>query len=167
MLRPRDEIDEVKNRINRRLFKSSHGSPERRAAAGGGNHELVRKLPRQQRDHFSLALQKAPLLSLSSFSCGASVLLEIAQLDFSNRSAMMESYTEIRRMYKGGDPKERDRRLSPNRAKKEHLRMRSAMFVDRNETFHSATNTFNTLLTACAAVGMFALAWGKKHSVSR
>ena len=124
---------------------------------------------RRQKDHFSLALQKPPLLSLSSFSCGASVLLELTQIDFSNRYAMMDSYSELRHMYQNGtttSSNSKSKNHSPTRAKKEHLRLRSTMFNGngRSEALRTAANSFNASLAALGTVGMFLLAYGKKYN---
>jgi len=93
--RERDGIDIVQAQINRRLFSehaaSDTGSSHRGITrASGSRHATTRdsSFPadeamlaarqfRRQKDHFSLALEKPPLLSLSSFSCGMCICIYV------------------------------------------------------------------------------------------
>jgi len=196
--RRRDGIDLVQDQINRRLFSngdttSDIGSAQRSkthvAAAGAADDAAMRAARqfRRQKDHFSLALEKAPLLSLSSFSCGASVFLELAQMDFTSRHAMMDSYSEIKKMYKTGTAKNAMHRNSvnsasgsrdgsgvaggddtsnlnsPNRARREHLRLRQEMFprgrgrASRTALGEQANKSYNRAMLALGTVGFFLL----------
>lgn len=135
--RDRDQIDDVQNRINRRLFGDTASTSSEQGV--GGDIALAGRSQRRSRNRFSLALEMPPLVSLSSFSCGASLFLQLTQLDFSNRNAMMDSYGEIKRIYKtsqhgnshtgkaaGGTVGSSN--SSPSRARQEHLRLRREMF---------------------------------------
>lgn len=197
--RRRDGIDLVQDQINRRLFSngdttSDVGSAQRsktHAAAARAVDDAAMQAARQfrrQKDHFSLALEKAPLLSLSSFSCGASVFLELAQMDFSSRHAMMDSYGEIKKMYKTGTANAMHRNSinsaggsrdgssvaggdntsnlnSPNRARREHLRLRQEMFprgrgrghASRTALGEQANKSYNRAMLALGTVGFFLL----------
>jgi len=83
--RQRDGIDVAQDLINRRLFSADAASDT--SSARHGHQQtgyttssnlnvstdetmLAARQFRRQKDHFSLALEKPPLLSLSSFSCG-------------------------------------------------------------------------------------------------
>ena len=161
--RERDALDRAQNDISRQLFDTSEAGSQVDRHDG----QRTEVLQRLHRDQFSLALQQAPLLNFSSFSCGANVLLELVQLDFSNRQSMMGSYGELKRMYKTGAKSGQ----SPGRAKKEHNRLRQEMF-DQNGTderglrarddlsnYSSRSNfvyqAFGTSILAAATVGAF------------
>jgi acyl-CoA-binding protein len=162
--RDRDGLADIQNRINRRLFGDS-------ASTASGEEPVRRRRPL---DRFSLALEQPPLLSLSSFSCGASLLRQLANLDFSSRHAMMDSYGEIKRIYKeskhasaksagGGSTGN----LSPSRARSEHLRLRQGMFAPQRmggDDSTSNSDLFYTVVMFMGGVGtlLFATSMRKK-----
>ncbi len=99
--RTADELLAVQKNIAKQLFDDGHSSD-----SDGVLQQLLpqtseaRSSKKRKKDHFARALEDPPLLSLSAFSCGANVFLELAQMDFSSRSAMMSKYGEIKRIYR-------------------------------------------------------------------
>ena len=104
-----DNLARVQRDIARTLFEdgSEAGSTAGGAAGAGGSRGGMPLTRRERKagpkDNFARALLEPPLLSLSSFSCGANVFLELAQMDFSSRSAMMSRYGEIKRLYRASN----------------------------------------------------------------
>ena len=100
-----DELQQVQENIARQLFDDnvSTDSGDRALqslrAQTTERHTSDRRRNRKK-DHFARALEDPPLFSLSAFSCGANVFLELAEMDFSSRSAMMARYGEIKRIYR-------------------------------------------------------------------
>lgn len=95
-----DELQVLQQNIARQLFEDGTSSDSDGALRQ--MHPSLRRRSQQskKKDHFARALEDPPLLSLSAFSCGANVFLELAQMDFSSRSAMMSKYGEIKRIYR-------------------------------------------------------------------
>jgi hypothetical protein len=110
-----DDLARVQQDIARQLFEDGSDTNSTVGGVAGGRHmQGVRPSNgngkgkgrgrtgkgKRPKDNFARALEDAPLLSLSSFSCGANVFLELAQMDFSSRTAMMSKYGEIKRLYR-------------------------------------------------------------------
>ena len=91
----RSEMSHSPGHVNRQLFtplKHKYNASDDGYNSGSyTTTTTTQHLSRHHKDHFSLALNKAPLLSLSAFSFGFTQFLEIAQLDFSSRQSMMDS----------------------------------------------------------------------------
>ena len=110
-----DDLARVQQNIARQLFEEGSETNSTVGGVVSGRH-MQGVLPsngngkgkgrgrtgkgKRPKDSFARALEDAPLLSLSSFSCGANVFLELAQMDFSSRTAMMSKYGEIKRLYR-------------------------------------------------------------------
>jgi hypothetical protein len=138
-----DELLTVQQTIARQLFEDGNSSDS------DGPHRQLYAPPlggkkKKAKDHFARALEDPPLLSLSAFSCGANVFLELAQMDFSSRSAMMSKYGEIKRIYRQSNQYSASGPVgtspSAHFARRRHAHMRGELPGDRQDEDASDTN---------------------------
>jgi len=123
--------------------------------------------------------------ALCARDIGASVFLELAQMDFTSRHAMMDSYSEIKRMYKAGASNGASRSSrdgaagsgiesnpnSPNHARREHLRLRQEMFprAERegggrgNRLGEQVSRSYSRGMLALGTIGFFLLGFTRSN----